>query len=284
MQTTDTALVILAGGLGSRFGGAKQIEPFGAQGHFLFEYACYDAMQAGFQKVFVIVRPGMQEVVSQQLNRWIQPNRYEIIIQAQTRPKPWGTAHALHFLFGKWEGAFLVLNADDYYGSTICQRTIELVRVGVAAAALTYELGPTLSPHGPVARGLCETSGTFLSHIEEVLKIEKVNELIQDEQGRELNPNALVSMNAWLLSGTFLEQLETKVNSFLAFNKANEQIEIYLPKVLHEMITEGSIQIQVEAMPAAWFGITYAADFALAKEKISALEGVQYPLHFPVWK
>ena len=101
MQTTDTALVILAGGLGSRFGGAKQIEPFGAQGHFLFEYACYDAMQAGFQKVFVIVRPGMQEVVSQQLNRWIQPNRYEIIIQAQTRPKPWGTAHALHFLFGK---------------------------------------------------------------------------------------------------------------------------------------------------------------------------------------
>jgi predicted RNA-binding protein Jag len=131
---------------------------------------------------------------------------------------------------------------------------------------------------------LCETSGTFLSHIEEVLKIEKVNELIQDEQGRELNPNALVSMNAWLLSGTFLEQLETKVNSFLAFNKANEQIEIYLPKVLHEMITEGSIQIQVEAMPAAWFGITYAADLALAQEKISALEGVQYPLHFPVWK
>ena len=283
MPTTETALVILAGGLGSRFGGAKQIEPFGQEGHFLFEYACFDAMQAGFQKVFIIVRPGMQEVVSQQLKRWMQPNRYEILLQVQSRPKPWGTAHALHFLYGKWEGTFLVLNADDYYGPSICQRATELVQDGVTTAALAYELGPTLSPHGPVARGLCQTTGAFLTQIEEVLKIEEINGQITDEQDRKHSPNTLISMNAWLLSGTFLEQLETKVNSFLDFNQGNEQIEIYLPKVLHEMITEGSIQIQVEAMPAAWFGVTYAADLALAKEKISALEGVQYPLHFPLW-
>ena len=249
MPTTETALVILAGGLGSRFGGAKQIEPFGQEGHFLFEYACFDAMQAGFQKVFIIVRPGMQEVVSQQLKRWMQPNRYEILLQVQS----------------------------------ICQRATELVQDGVTTAALAYELGPTLSPHGPVARGLCQTTGAFLTQIEEVLKIEEINGQITDEQDRKHSPNALISMNAWLLSGTFLEQLETKVNSFLDFNQGNEQIEIYLPKVLHEMITEGSIQIQVEAMPAAWFGVTYAADLALAKEKISALEGVQYPLHFPLW-
>jgi choline kinase len=153
MQTTDTALVILAGGLGSRFGGAKQIEPFGTEGHFLFEYACYDAMQAGFQKVFIIIRPGMQAIVAEQLNKWIQPARYELIVQEQSRPKPWGTAHALHFLCGKWAGPFLVLNADDYYGQSICQTAISLVQNGVEAAALAFELGPTLSPNGPVARG-----------------------------------------------------------------------------------------------------------------------------------
>jgi bifunctional N-acetylglucosamine-1-phosphate-uridyltransferase/glucosamine-1-phosphate-acetyltransferase GlmU-like protein len=280
---TATALVILAGGLGSRFGGAKQIEPFGAQGHFLFEYACYDAMQAGFQKVFIIVRPGMQEIVSQQLNRWMREQRFEIIIQEQSRPKPWGTAHALHFLFGKWEGAFLVLNADDYYGPSICQRAIELAQDGVAAAALAFELGPTLSPHGPVARGICQSQNSYLSTIEEVLKLERKNGFITDEQGRVYPSDTLISMNAWLLSGTFLEQLASKVRSFLDLNKENEQIEMYLPKVLHEMITEGSIRIKVAAMPSAWFGITYAADLALAQTKIRALEGTQYPLEFPIW-
>ncbi|MEY4991645.1 MAG: hypothetical protein RI948_514 [Bacteroidota bacterium] len=284
MQTTDTALVILAGGLGSRFGGDKQIEPFGAQGHFLFEYACFDAMQAGFQKVFIIVRPGMQEVVSQQLNRWMQPNRYQIILQEQQRAKPWGTAHALHFLHGKWEGAFLVMNADDYYGPTICKRAIALVQNGVAAAALTYELDPTLSPHGPVARGLCEISSGFLTNIEEVSKIERVKERILDEQGRELSASALISMNAWLLPGSFLTHLNAKVAAFLKSNLGNDKIEIYLPKVINELIEEGLLQVRVDAMPAAWFGITYAADWALAQQKINALEGVQYPLQFPVWK
>lgn len=284
MQTTDTALVILAGGLGSRFGGDKQIEPFGAQGHFLFEYACFDAMQAGFQKVFIIVRPGMQEVVSQQLNRWMQPNRYQIILQEQQRAKPWGTAHALHFLHGKWEGAFLVLNADDYYGPTICKRAIVLVQNGVAAAALTYELGPTLSPHGPVARGLCEISSGFLTNIEEVSKIESVKERILDEQGRELSASALISMNAWLLPGSFLTHLNAKVAAFLKSNLGNDKIEIYLPKVINELIEGGLLQVRVDAMPAAWFGITYAADLALAQQKINTLEGVQYPLQFPVWK
>jgi dTDP-glucose pyrophosphorylase len=283
MQTTDTALVILAGGLGSRFGGDKQIEPFGTQGHFLFEYACYDAMQAGFQKIFVIVRPGMQEVVSQQLNRWMQPNRYQIILQEQQRAKPWGTAHALHFLHGKWEGAFLVLNADDYYGPTICKRAMELVQNGVSAAALTYELGPTLSPHGTVARGLCEISGGILTQIEEFTKIEKVKERILDEQGRELSAEALISMNAWLLPGSFLAHLKAKVAAFLKSNLDNDKIEIYLPKVINELIEEGQIHISVQAMPAEWFGLTYAEDLTTAQEQIVLLEGSQYPTHFPQW-
>jgi hypothetical protein len=283
MQTTDTALVILAGGLGSRFGGAKQIEPFGTEGHFLFEYACYDAMKAGFQKVFIIIRPGMQVIVAEQLNKWIQPARYELIVQEQSRPKPWGTAHALHFLCGKWDGPFLVLNADDYYGQSICQTAMSLVQNGVEAAALAFELGPTLSPNGPVARGLCQTEHGYLTAIEEVLKIETVNGQIIDEKGRKHSPNALISMNAWLLSSTFLERLNTKAQGFLALHASNETIEIYLPRVIHEFIEAGVLKVQVQEMPAAWFGITYAADLAAAKSELLALEGKHYPRVFPEW-
>lgn len=283
MPTTDTALVILAGGLGSRFGGAKQIEPFGTEGHFLFEYACFDAMQAGFQKVFIIIRPGMQDLIAEQLNKWIHPARYELIVQEQSRPKPWGTAHALHFLCGKWDGPFLVLNADDYYGQSICKTAISLVQNGVQAAALAFELGPTLSPNGPVARGLCQAEHGYLTAIEEVLKIEKVNGQITDEQGREHSPNALISMNAWLLSSTFLALLKTKVQDFLALHTSNETIEIYLPRVIDEFIETGAFEVQVQEMPAAWFGITYAADLSAAKSQILALEGKQYPRIFPEW-
>lgn len=283
MQTTETALVILAGGLGSRFGGAKQIQPFGAEGHFLFEYACYDAMQAGFKKVFVIVKSGMEPVVQAQLAKWMSADRFEILTQEQTRSKPWGTAHALHFLYGKWSGSFLVLNADDYYGPQICQRAFQLAQDGVAAAALVYELGPTLSPNGPVARGLCQIHDDYLSSIEEVLKIQYKDGHIIDEQNRIWAPDHLISMNAWLLSGSFLSLLSERVKAFLEDNSDHETIEIYLPKVLNEMIAGHQLRIKVAAMPVNWFGITYAADLDVAQQKIAALEGQHYPIQFPTW-
>ncbi len=283
MRTTDLALVILAGGLGSRFGGAKQIEPFGHDRHFLFEYACYDAMQAGFAKVFIIVRPGMQEVVSEQLTRWMHPKRFDVLVQEQNRSKPWGTAHALHFLYGKWEGSFLVLNADDYYGSSICQSAADLAQNGVQAAALLYELAPTLSPNGPVARGLCHIENHNLLAIEEVLQIGYKGTEIKDEFQRTLSPTALISMNAWLLPPSFLTHLKVLAEQFLSANADNETAEIYLPKVINEMIAAGKLAVQVREMPPKWFGLTYADDLAAAKSQILALEGKEYSLVFPTW-
>ncbi|MFM8962491.1 MAG: NTP transferase domain-containing protein, partial [Sphingomonadales bacterium] len=215
MPPIKPALVILAGGLGSRFGGAKQIAPFGAHGHFLFEYACFDAMRAGFEKVFVITRPGMQDQIATQLQKWMRPGRFEILIQEQARTKPWGTAHALHFLAGHWDGPFLVLNADDYYGSGICASTIQLLENGVQNAALLYELAPMLSPNGPVARGLCRVEEGLLKEIEEVLRIEQIGADIQDEQGRIFAPDTLISMNAWLFDASFLTDLKAHVIQFL---------------------------------------------------------------------
>ncbi len=283
MPTTDLALVILAGGLGSRFGGAKQIEPFGHEGHFLFEYACYDAMRAGFEKVFIIVRPGMQDVISKQLNRWMHSKRFEILVQEQNRSKPWGTAHALHFLHGKWGGSFLVLNADDYYGSGICQSAADLAQNGVQAAALLFELAPTLSPNGPVARGLCNVENNYLLGIEEVLQIEYKGNEIKDESQRTLSPAALISMNAWLLPPLFLTHLKVLVEQFLIANTDNETAEIYLPKVINEMIAAGKLAVQVREMPPKWFGLTYADDLTEAKSQILTLEGKEYSLVFPTW-
>ena len=283
MPTTDLALVILAGGLGSRFGGAKQIEPFGHEGHFLFEYACYDAMRAGFEKVFIIVRPGMQDVISKQLNRWMHSKRFEILVQEQNRSKPWGTAHALHFLHGKWGGSFLVLNADDYYGSGICQSAADLAQNGVQAAALLFELAPTLSPNGPVARGLCNVENNYLLGIEEVLQIEYKGNEIKDESQRTLSPAALISMNAWLLPPLFLTHLKVLVEQFLIANADNETAEIYLPKVINEMIAAGKLAVQVLEMPPKWFGLTYADDLTEAKSQILTLEGKAYSLVFPTW-
>jgi dTDP-glucose pyrophosphorylase len=283
MPTTDLALVILAGGLGSRFGGAKQIEPFGHEGHFLFEYACYDAMRAGFEKVFIIVRPGMQDVIRKQLNRWMHSNRFDILAQEQNRSKPWGTAHALHFLHGKWEGSFLVLNADDYYGSGICQSAADLAQNGVQAAALLFELAPTLSPNGPVARGLCNIENHYLLGIEEVLQIEYKGNEIKDESQRTLSPAALISMNAWLLPPLFLTHLKVLVEQFLIANADNETAEIYLPKVINEMIAAGKLAVQVREMPPKWFGLTYADDLTEAKSQILTLEGKEYSLVFPTW-
>ncbi|MBM3917452.1 MAG: hypothetical protein FJ349_07550 [Sphingomonadales bacterium] len=283
MPPIKPALVILAGGLGSRFGGAKQIAPFGAHGHFLFEYACFDAMRAGFEKVFVITRSGMQDQIATQLQKWMRPGRFEILIQEQARTKPWGTAHALHFLAGHWDGPFLVLNADDYYGSGICASTIQLLENGVQNAALLYELAPMLSPNGPVTRGLCRVEEGLLKEIEEVLRIEQIGADIQDEQGRIFAPDTLISMNAWLFDASFLTDLKAHVIQFLDAHSEDQTAEVYLPKVVQQLIQNGELLVTATSMPAEWFGITYAADLKLAQQRILQLEKTIYPAQFTKW-
>jgi dTDP-glucose pyrophosphorylase len=283
MESTKPALVILAAGLGSRFGGAKQIAPFGMQGHFLFEYACLDAMRAGFEKVLVITKKELVTIIDEQLQKWIHPSRFQIVIQEQTRDKPWGTAHALHFIKDHWKGPFLILNADDYYGSTICQRTIDLLNNGIDSAALVYELGPTLSANGSVARGICTIADGEISQIEEVLQIERIAGLITDEFQRTYASNTPVSMNAWLLNASFLLLLEEKVNQFLEVHAQDPKAEIYLPRVINELILAKELKVAIATMPSEWFGITYAADLPHAQSQISYLEQQIYPTVFPLW-
>lgn len=283
MPTTKLALVILAGGLGSRFGGDKQLQPFGATGRFLFEYACYDAKNAGFDKVFVIVRAGMESVVDQQLKKWLAPHRFEVLTQVQTRQKPWGTAHALSFLSGKWSGSFLVLNADDYYGNTIMQQVQALHAQGVSAACLAYPLGETLSLYGAVSRGICTLNANFLSQITEKTKLQSVDGNIKDEFGMTYPHDTLISMNAWFLPAKFLDFLAQYVADHLLQYANDAQSEIYLPNAIQHAIATKVLEVQVLKSEGNWFGLTYPEDLQVALQEIQHLERVYYPKHFEEW-
>lgn len=283
MPTTKLALVILAGGLGSRFGGDKQLQPFGATGRFLFEYACYDAKNAGFDKVFVIVRAGMESVVDQQLKKWLAPHRFEVLTQVQTRQKPWGTAHALSFMSGKWSGSFLVLNADDYYGSSLMQQVKLLHEQGVVAACLAYALGDTLSPFGAVSRGICDLKGNLLSQITEKTKLQLDGGSIKDEFGNTFAHHALISMNAWFLPVKFLDFLTQYVADHLLQYANDAQSEIYLPNAIQHAIATKVLEVQVVKSEGNWFGLTYPEDLQVALQEIQHLERVYYPKHFEEW-
>jgi bifunctional N-acetylglucosamine-1-phosphate-uridyltransferase/glucosamine-1-phosphate-acetyltransferase GlmU-like protein len=283
MPTTKLALVILAGGLGSRFGGDKQLQPFGATGRFLFEYACYDAKNAGFDKVFVIVRAGMESVVDQQLKKWLAPHRFEVLTQVQTRQKPWGTAHALSFLSGKWSGSFLVLNADDYYGKTIMQQVKDLHELGVSAACLAYALGETLSSFGTVSRGICDLKGNLLSRITEKTKLQSDGVSIKDEFGKTYAHNALISMNAWFLPAKFLDFLVKYVEDHLLQYANDTQSEIYLPNAIQNAIESKVLEVRVVKSQGTWFGLTYPQDLDGAVKHIEHLEDLVYPAYFEQW-
>ncbi len=284
MPTTDLALVILAGGLGSRFGGDKQVQPFGEQGHFLFEYACYDAYREGFQKVFVVVRPGMEELVFEQLNRWISPAKFQILTQTQTRIKPLGTAHALSMLNGQWTGSFLVLNADDYYGQALIKKAYDLQQSGVLAASLAFRLNTTLSAHGPVSRGICLEEAGHLMQIEEVKHLAYHNGEIRDAANKVYQANTLVSMNAWLLPASFLTFLDSEVKDFMASHSAAAQLEIFLPDCIQKAINAQLFAVRLEEAQSTWFGLTYKADLEQAIQQLQLLEqtGV-YPKIFERW-
>lgn len=284
MPTTDLALVILAGGLGSRFGGDKQVQPFGEQGHFLFEYACYDAYREGFQKVFVVVRPGMEEVVFEQLKRWISPAKFQILTQTQSRKKPLGTAHALSMLNGHWKGSYLVLNADDYYGQALIKKAYDLQQSGVVAASLAFPLSTTLSAHGPVSRGICLEEAGHLMQIEEVKYLAYHNGEIRDSSNKVYQASTLVSMNAWLLPASFLTFLDTEVKDFIANHSADEQLEIFLPDCIQKAIDAQLFEVRLEAAKSTWFGLTYKADLEQAVQQLQLLEqtGV-YPKIFERW-
>ncbi len=293
---TAPMIVVLAAGLGSRYGGIKQMAPVGARGEWLLDFSLYDAWQAGFRKVLFIIRPELQSSFEETIGARLAPY-FDVTYVGQTiehdtlmpidlskRNKPLGTAHAL--LCAKYEisGPFVVINADDYYGpeayELLYQKLMHLSEAS-EAAMVAFSLKDTLSKYGTVARGLCKTNEeNRLISVSERNGLVRCNDVIMDEFGTEMIPDARVSMNIWGLQPSCFELIEKEFENFKkTLLKSNPLLaEFYLPTCLNAGLVDKTINIEVLSTTGQWLGMTYLEDHESAAQRLRKLqrEGI-YP-------
>ena len=293
-------LLVLAAGMGSRYGGLKQLEPMGPHGETLLDYSVFDALKAGFGKVIFVIRRDIEVPFRETVGK-----RYESLVQIDYafqdlddlpagytnpdgREKPWGTGHAILSAREKVEGDFAVINADDFYGAdayeVIAAYFKECARNQVAPLSMVgYSLERTLSDHGSVNRGLCKASGGLLQSVEEITDIERDREgtiLGTNSNGREvqLDPAAPVSMNFWGFSSQIFNPLERHFCQFLKYNSHALSAEFYIPTFIDDMILKEGANCDLLNTSAAWFGVTYPGDRPFVQEHIRELvDSGNYP-------
>jgi dTDP-glucose pyrophosphorylase len=272
-------LVVLAAGIGSRYGGLKQMDGVGPSGETIIDYSIYDAQRAGFGKVVFIIRRTIEadfrEVFLGKLAGKID---VDYVFQElhdlpagfpcpPDRQKPWGTAHAVLSAAPKVKEPFAVINADDFYGLSGFQAMAGFLAGAGSTeyAVVGYGLRATLSDHGSVARGVCEVDGAgFLSGIVERTQIEKTPEGIfyRHADGRTtlLPEETVVSMNFWGFMPSYFEFCRREFSRFLRENAHNPKAEMYIPVVINALINAGKATVKVLPTRDAWFGVTYKED------------------------
>jgi UTP-glucose-1-phosphate uridylyltransferase len=281
-------LVILAAGMGSRFGGIKQVQPVGPHGELIIEYSAYDALRAGFGRLVLVIRKDIEPDFRATIGRRLE-QRMEVRYVYQEldalpagfkapagRTKPWGTAHATLVARPEVRGAFAVINADDFYGASAYRTLAGHFASSSDYAMVGYPLSQTLSEHGSVSRGLCATDAAGrLKSITEITKIEKTpggaRYLDAAGQVQPLTGNEVVSMNFWGFTPAVFPQLEAKFRLFLENYGDDPKAEIYLPTSISELNETGQARIVLHRSSDAWFGLTYRDDLAAAQESIQAL-------------
>ncbi len=274
-------LVVLAAGIGRRYGGPKQIERVGPGGATLLDYAAYDAWRAGFERVVLVVREGMEsdvrEVVGDRIARRL-PVSYAVqdralppgFVEPSGRAKPWGTGHATLAAARLVDGPFAVVNADDFYGAGSYRLLAAHLRAHPTStppefALVGFPLAVTLSPDGPVSRGVCEVDGSsHLVSIREVLKIERQGADARwlDDAGRwqPLPGSTPVSLNFWGFTPAFAPALETGFARFLERNAGSTTAEYFLPSAVQDLVSSGVARVRVLSGGGPWSGLTYPGD------------------------
>ena len=279
-------LVVMAAGMGSRYGGLKQIDPVGSCGEAILDYSVYDAHEAGFETIVIIIKEAIKkdfmETVGARLAKAPVEIRYayqeldklpEGYAVPEGRTKPWGTSHAVLCAKEAVDGApFAVINADDYYGKTAFKTIYDALCKAQDTdkfdyCMVGYEVGKTVTEHGSVARGVCYTDENgYLTEVVERTRIEKYDGGIHyTEDGEnwvELTEDTIVSMNMWGFTPSFLEEIEKGFAAFLdnAYKTNPLKGEYFLPFVVQTLLTENRATVKVETSADKWYGVTYAAD------------------------
>lgn len=289
------ALVIMAAGLGSRYGGNKQVDGVGPNGEILMEYSIYDAIRAGFTKIVFVIKPGMEEMMRRICGDYVDqrtaadgsvvevcyavqdftglPAFYHLPAQ---REKPFGTGHAVLCARPYVNEPFCVINADDYYGvdayRKIYQALQRLPEQG-NAAMVGYLLKNTVSERGTVSRGVCRVEDGRLLGIKETLKIRlEPDGTIADEAEGVLPAGAVVSMNFWGFAPSFFRELEMFFYDFLRYEAGdNIKAECMLPSLVGKLIGEGKLKVSVLQSADRWFGMTYHEDRQAVAEELKRL-------------
>jgi len=277
-------LVVLAAGMGSRYGGVKQIDAFGPSGETILDYSVYDAARAGFGKVVFIIRKEIEqdfrEVFDKKLSPHIQVEyafqtsdlNYPGIKSVPERTKPWGTGHAILCARENIHEPFAVINADDFYGYDGFLKMAEFLSTNqdqTVHSMVGYELPKTLSENGSVSRGVCEADADGnLTQIVEKTKIYPENGKIISEEGdakTELNPNSPVSMNFWGFMPSIFDHIETWFVDFVNQNADNPKAEYFIPLTVQGLMDLGH-KVKILRNSGVWFGVTYRED----REHVSA--------------
>lgn len=297
----DKTLVLLAAGMGSRYGGLKQLDTLGPNGETLMDYSVYDAMRAGFTKVVFIIRRDIEDEFKKVIgSRYAGCIDVDYAFQAlddlpngfvppADRVKPWGTAHALYAARHVVKTPLAVLNADDFYGrDTFAQIAAYLderaPQGGLYGAMCGFKVANTLSENGTVSRGICQVSSGNLSSVVEHTKISRnaqdgvVESLLEDGSTVKLTDDTLVSMNFWGFSPEIFAEIELLFTDFLARRGTELKSEFYIPSVADELIHNGKMQIKMLTTNASWFGVTYREDREKTVEALAQLtQSGEYP-------
>jgi len=288
-------LVVMAAGIGSRYGGLKQIEPVGPSGEVVLDYSVFDALRAGFDRVVFIIRADIEEAFRERIGSRIEraiDTAYVLQSQDQVpagfrvppgRKKPWGTAQAILTCKDEVTTPFVAINADDYYGETAFGAMAGYLGRGGAGirpgeyAMVGYRLENTLSEHGTVARGVCEaTADGDLVGIRELLKIKRFPDGVKHTENGEdwllLDPASWTSMNFWGFTPDLFGELESRFPEFLEANAARiEKAEFLIPEVVGELVREKRARVRILPTRERWFGVTYPADRPIFQAAIRGL-------------
>ena len=292
---TNTTLLILAAGMGSRYGGLKQIDPVGPGGETIIDYSVHDAMRAGFNQLVFVIRRDIEKTFRETIGHRFEKRiavRYVFqeldsippgITVSPQRKKPWGTGHAILMAADAIHEPFGVINADDFYGAQSFQSlAAHLQPDNPNFAMVGFVLHNTLSEFGSVARGVCQLADDQLENVREIVGIEKFGSAARYKNGtgefHALTGKEIVSMNMWGFNPTIFNPLREQFMEFLKARGSDEKAEFYIPNVVNDLIHNGKNRVKVLPTHSSWFGVTYHEDRLFVAEGIRQLiRNGEYP-------